>query len=164
MVNEMSSVLKQYNLSIEDYKAISARMTAVQTLLEKHIERYGERPMNKDDLIHGFATIRLALAATANGDYKKFGSGEFVDFLLYCETKEALDFRKNPKQLHEEMAHALEEWKEMLRKRGEPEANINEWASESKFYLSRPNFLQMLQSVLQKPVYEKLKEEKLIGE
>ena len=159
----MSSVLKQYNLSIQDYKAIAARMTAVETVFEEHIKRHGASPMSPDDLVHTFFTVKTAIAMKCEGDYKKFGPYEFTDFLLYCETKEVLDFSKNPKKLRDDVANALEKGKNLLRQLGKPEESIAEWASESKLYLSQPNFLRMLQAVIQEDVYRKLQQEGLVN-
>jgi hypothetical protein len=83
--------------------------------------------------------------------------------LLYCETEEALDFYMNPQQLRDRVMGALEKGKNQLRQAGETEESIAEWASESRLYLCQPNFLRMLQAVIQKEVYEKLRQEKLVN-
>jgi hypothetical protein len=159
----MSAILGQYKLTIQDYKALGARMTGIETVLKEHIKQYGTAPMNADDLGHVFFTVKLALAAVSEGDYKKFGPNEFVDLLLYCETEEALDFYMNPQQLRDRVMGALEKGKNQLRQAGETEESIAEWASESRLYLCQPNFLRMLQAVIQKEVYEKLRQEKLVN-
>jgi hypothetical protein len=164
MVNEMSEVLKQYNLTIDDYKVLCVRLDGIVGVLKAHSKQQTPPKTPLEYFVHDFFAAKTGFAMLCKGDYKMFGPNEFVDLLLFLDREEVADFSVNIKNLREELRRELEKYKTRLLEEGKPQENVSAWASESKLFLSQPNYLEMLSAIIREDVKEKLIKEGLIGE
>jgi len=162
----MSNILKSYGLSTDDYKALTLRAAAILSVL-----RIDEQHKNRlaSNLINYYFTVLLANAETcstfsSNPEYKKFGPNEFVDWLSYFESRHAVEFSFNPKQLLESLKKHIEEVKQKKIEAGWHPETARIFCTESLLYSSQPNYLRMLYAVLQNEVHEQLKREGVIGD